>query len=296
MRGASPATASIASVVCDQRAVRRRRTRLNGPCSAGSVCRCRRDQHRRPAAHEEAGTAGSRTAVVCRAPFAAAGARAPAGNYGQLNDEWRHPMRKPLSLRTCLLLALPGCTQSAPPAPPAKIVAMEPQAVSALLERRVTRNFVPGEVVVKMKPAAPGAALRVMPSAELRRLNLEVRRDQTSGGEVIYRLPPATVGTMAAKDVRDRTLAAVKSLAARTDVEYAQPNYIFQIAATLNDSAYPQQWHYFDNGSAAGRAPGGINLPSAVDTQQGQCLGGGGGDRHRHPCRITKTSAARRTW
>jgi len=167
-----------------------------------------------------------------------------------------------------LLLVLPGCSQSAPPGTPAKIVAMEPQAVSTLLEKRVTRNFVPGEVVVKMKPAAPGV-LRVMPSAELQRLNLETKRERTSGGETVYRLPPATVGTMTAQDVRDRTLAAVKSLAARPDVEYAQPNYIFQITATPNDSAYPQQWHYFDNGAAAGQAPGGINLPSAWDTNKG---------------------------
>jgi serine protease len=167
-----------------------------------------------------------------------------------------------------LLLALPGCSQSAPPGTPAKIVAMEPQAVSTLLEKRLTPNFVPGEVVVKMKPAAPGV-LRAMPQAELQRLNLEIKREQTSGGEVVYRLPPALIGTMAAKDVRDRTLAAAKSLAARPDVEYAQPNYIFQVTATPNDSAYPQQWHYFDNGTGPGQAPGGINLPSAWDTNKG---------------------------
>jgi serine protease len=171
-----------------------------------------------------------------------------------------------------LLLALPGCTESAPPPPPkpaaVKVVPMESRTVEALLEKRITVNFVPGEVIVKMKPAAAGA-LRLMPSTELKRLNLEIKRDQTSGLEVVYRLPAATISTLKAQDVRDRTLAAVKSLMARADVEYAQPNYIFQLAAVPNDSAYPQQWHYFDNGSAAGQAPGGINLPTVWNTNKG---------------------------
>jgi serine protease len=164
-------------------------------------------------------------------------------------------------------LALPACAQqSSPKTTPLKTVAMEPQAVEKLLEKRLTPNFVPGEVVVKMKPAA---ALRVMPSTELQRLNLEVKREQTSGSEIVYRLPPAMLSTLTKKDAGDRTLAAVKSLRARPDVEYAQPNYIFQITATPNDSGYPKQWHYFDNGSGAGQAPGGINLPTAWETNKG---------------------------
>lgn len=176
-------------------------------------------------------------------------------------------MRKILFVFLFASLALPACAQqSSPKTTPLKTVAMEPQAVEKLLEKRLTLNFVPGEVVVKMKPAA---ALRIMPSTELKRLNLEVKREQTSGGEIVYRLPPAMLSTLAKKDAGDRTLAAVKSLKARPDVEYAQPNYIFQITATPNDSGYPKQWHYFDNGSGAGQAPGGINLPTAWETNKG---------------------------
>ena len=164
-------------------------------------------------------------------------------------------------------LALPACAQqSSPKTTPLKTVAMESQAVEKLLEKRLTLNYVPGEVVVKMKPTA---ALRVMPSTELKRLNLEVKREQTSGSEIVYRLPPAMLSTLTKKDAGDRTLAAVKSLRARPDVEYAQPNYIFQITATPNDSGYPKQWHYFDNGSGGGQAPGGINLPTAWETNKG---------------------------
>ena len=176
-------------------------------------------------------------------------------------------MRRILFVILFASLALPACAQqSSPKTAPLKTVAMEPQAVEKLLEKRLAPNFVPGEVVVKMKPAA---ALRVMPSTELKRLNLEVKREQTSGSEIVYHLPPAMLSTLTKKDAGDRTLAAVKSLRARPDVEYAQPNYIFQITATPNDSGYPKQWHYFDNGSGANQAPGGINLPTAWETNKG---------------------------
>lgn len=176
-------------------------------------------------------------------------------------------MRRILFVFLFASLALPACTQqSSPKTAPLKPVAMETQVVERLLEKRLTPNFVPGEVVVKMKPVA---ALRIMPSTELKRLNLEVMREQTSGSEIVYRLTPAMLSTLTKQDAGDRTLAAVKSLRARPDVEYAQPNYIFQITATPNDSGYPKQWHYFDNGSGAGQAPGGINLPTAWETNKG---------------------------
>lgn len=177
-------------------------------------------------------------------------------------------MRKTLFGLFILTATLFGCTQQSEQKPAtAKVVSMAPQTVEALLERRITANFVPGEVVVKMKPAASG--LRIMPAAELKRLNLEINRDQTSGGEIVYRLPATTLSSLKAEDARARTLATVKSLQARADVAYAQPNYIFQITTVPNDSGYPKQWHYFDNGSGAGQAPGGINLPMAWSTNQG---------------------------
>lgn len=178
-------------------------------------------------------------------------------------------MRNPVIVCFALLAILLGCTRPQTPQPPAaRIVAVEPKTVEAMLEKRVTPAFVPGEVVVKMKPAAAGA-LRVMPSTELKRLNLETRQDTTSGGEIVYRLAPTMLKSLSAKEAGDRTLAAAKSLAARPDVEYAQPNYIFQVTATPNDSAYSKQWHYFDNGSGAGQAPGGINLPTTWNTNKG---------------------------
>ncbi len=175
-----------------------------------------------------------------------------------------------IPLTTLVVLAsLIGCTRPQTPAPPpARIVAIDAATVEAMLEKRVRPAFVPGEVVVKMKPT-PAGTLRAMPSTELKRLNLEAKQDRTSGGEIVYRLDPNMLRTLSAKEAGDRTLAAVKSLRARADVEYAQPNYLFQVTATPNDTGFPKQWHYFDNGSGAGQAPGGINLPTVWNTNQG---------------------------
>ncbi|WP_305080690.1 S8 family peptidase [Microbulbifer sediminum] len=46
-------------------------------------------------------------------------------------------------------------------------------------------------------------------------------------------------------------------------VEYAEPDLLLQPMATPNDPSYSQQWHYFE-------ATGGLNLPSAWDTTQGE--------------------------
>ena len=177
-------------------------------------------------------------------------------------------MRNTVFILFMLVATLLGCTEQPAQKPTgARVIPLAAQTVEALLERRLTPNFVPGEVVVKMKPAASG--LRALPVTELKRLNLETKREQTSGGEVVYRLPAQTLSALSVGDARARTLAMVKSLRARADVAYAQPNYIFQITTLPNDSGYPKQWHYFDNGSAVDQAPGGINLPTAWKTNQG---------------------------
>ena len=177
-------------------------------------------------------------------------------------------MRNNVFSLSILLATLVGCTQQSGQKPAeVRMMPIAPYTVEALLERRLTTNFVPGEVVVKMKPRVGG--LRVIPLTELKRLNLETLREQTSGGEIVYRLPGQTIGALSFNEARDRTLAMVKSLRARADVAYAQPNYLFQITTIPNDSGYPKQWHYFDNGSGAGQAPGGINLPTAWNTNQG---------------------------
>jgi len=160
----------------------------------------------------------------------------------------------------------PVARAQAPKPPEFPVVQIAPADVQRLLEKRIKPAFVPGEVVVKMKP---GVRVGPMAAPEMARLQIEQAEQLTSGGERVYRVTRAAAAAMAPQAVRDRTLELVKTMAARPDVEYAQPNYIFQISAVPNDPGFAQQWHYFDNGTGANRAPGGINLPQVWDTNKG---------------------------
>jgi serine protease len=124
-------------------------------------------------------------------------------------------------------------------------------------------RFVPGEVIVKMKPT------RSLDAGAAADLGVEEVVQQTSGGEKVYRIPSSTHSAMSDKQVTDRTLSAVQELRSRGDVEYAQPNWIKRIVATPNDERFRDQWHYQNNGAGAGLSPGGIGLPLAWDQIKG---------------------------
>ncbi len=141
-----------------------------------------------------------------------------------------------------------------------------PEEVRRLLERRTIppqAQFVPGEVIAKMKPA------RTLRPADLKRFGVEDGKRVTSGGELLYRIPPTALKTLSPTQARDRTLEVIRQLRADPNVQYAQPNYILRIVRTPNDPRFPEQWHYRDNGTGTGQSPGGINLPRAWDTSTG---------------------------
>ncbi len=138
--------------------------------------------------------------------------------------------------------------------------------VSAILEARVGKRFVPGEIIVKRKPGLPGR----LTAEAVGPLGLEPVERTISGGETVYRISPGVMGALSAEAQHDRTLSAVTALQAMPDVQYAQPNYIYRILDTTpNDPRYPEQWHYFKNGSGAGSSPGGIGLPSVWNVTRG---------------------------
>jgi serine protease len=141
-----------------------------------------------------------------------------------------------------------------------------PEVVQQMMEQKAPPAplFVPGEVIVRMKPA-----IRIR-GAELKAKGLEEKEKVTSGGEIIYRITPSVRAAMSKAKLQDLTLQLVREFAARPDVEYAQLNYILRISdRTPNDPRYPEQWHYFSNGTGPGQAPGGINLPKAWDVSTG---------------------------
>jgi serine protease len=141
-----------------------------------------------------------------------------------------------------------------------------PDVVQRLMERKAPPSplFVPGEVIVRMKPAL---SIR---TADLSRLGIQEKERITSGGEIIYNITPSVRATLSAASLQDRTLQLIRELGVRPDVEYAQPNYILSISdRTPSDPRYTEQWHYFVNSTGAGQSPGGINLPKAWDVTTG---------------------------
>ncbi|MEN8260031.1 MAG: S8 family serine peptidase [Pseudomonadota bacterium] len=173
-----------------------------------------------------------------------------------------------LFLPTLFLVSIALCTQRAawavsPSESP--IIPVSPDTIKLMLEQPLQENFVPGELIVKLRPLATP-----MSPDDMESMGFEPERKETSGkNEYIFKLAPLRIkGTTAAK-ARDMTLEALEALQARPDVEYAQLNYIYQIQVTPNDPRYPQQWHYFDRGNASNQAPGGIGLPTRWDSGKG---------------------------
>jgi serine protease len=145
-----------------------------------------------------------------------------------------------------------------------EILNISPGAVAAMLERSASVRVVPGEVIVKYRQGR-----NPMSAAAAASMNLGGDTRRTSGGEVIYKLSDAQISTRSVQDVQAMTIASAESISAMDNVEYAQPNFILQIARTPNDPLFPLQWHYFDNGTGAGQSPGGVNLPTAWEVNLG---------------------------
>jgi serine protease len=141
---------------------------------------------------------------------------------------------------------------------------VSPETVVQMLEQTIPERFVPGEVIVKYR-----VGKAAMSAADMRAMGFMEEGRVTSGGEVLYRLPTTMLKSMTTADARNQTMRIVRELAARADVEYAQPNYILHIVRTPNDPLYSRQWHYFDNGTGSNQSPGGINLPTAWDNSTG---------------------------
>jgi serine protease len=168
-----------------------------------------------------------------------------------------------LGLVSAVLLLMVG-----PRVTHAQAPSLSPADVQALLERRTGQEFVPDQVIVKMKPIA--GAVRALGLQTLTASGLRSAPQHTSGGELVYQFAPATRFRLQSMDaMRNEVLDIVKQLSARPDVEYAQPAWILRRVATPGDPRYGEQWHYFNNGSGAGESPGGINLPKAWDTGTG---------------------------
>jgi subtilisin family serine protease len=115
-------------------------------------------------------------------------------------------------------------------------------------------EFVPGEVLVRFRTDA--AAKRAEAAPQSLRAGDDgdaVTFERFEGSDIVRGLRVARVQP-------ERTLEAVRQLAARPDVLYAEPNYIWRANATPNDPRYTSGEMYGLNR---------INAPAAWDVTQG---------------------------
>ena len=159
-------------------------------------------------------------------------------------------------------------------------------ATSAGGALRLTDDFVPGELLLRLRPEASAAASdgqrRSPASAVGDRHRLE-HIGGAPGREMLFRLPdeqptsrssilaagtasdssaspapPARFGSPALRR-KWETLVAIKQLRQDTTVQWAEPNWLMTSSAVPNDPAYARQrWHYEQ-----------IQLPAAWDLSQG---------------------------
>ena len=101
------------------------------------------------------------------------------------------------------------------------------------------RDYVPGEVIVSFTSAVGAQGLSVLRAAGH---ELQHERSLNLSQTHLYRV----VGLRTSSLRDDVTLALARELNARSDVAYAQPNYLSRPQQTNvpNDAQYAQQWHY----------------------------------------------------
>lgn len=137
-----------------------------------------------------------------------------------------------------------------------------------LVQEPATPRSVTGQIIVK--PRADAGIIGALPATEALSFGLRSSPTRTSGGELVYEFNTNVLLELPnAEALQTRVNQVVDSLNARDDIEYAQPNWIVQPHAEPNDTHYNKQWHYWDNGTGAKQSPGGINLPTAWETNKG---------------------------
>jgi subtilisin family serine protease len=115
-------------------------------------------------------------------------------------------------------------------------------------------RFASGEVVVRYEPGTSRgerAAVREQVDAELERRLIVPRLELLS-------LAPG-----------DSVAGAVNALEGEPEVSYAEPNFIYRLAATPNDDEYASLWGLHNTGALGGSDDADIDAPEAWDTETG---------------------------
>jgi subtilisin family serine protease len=117
-------------------------------------------------------------------------------------------------------------------------------------------RFVPGEVLVQFRPGVSTAAR----SSALRDHGATLLRETSVPGLVLARLAPG-----------QGVAAAAQAFSRRSDVLFAEPNWIYRAVATPNDPRFAngELWGLHNTGQNGGTVDADIDAPEAWDTTTG---------------------------
>ena len=136
------------------------------------------------------------------------------------------------------------------------VAEIEP-SVSEQIKLDLGQNFVPGQLLIKMRTATTGSRI----SADILGAigGTVVEEIKTGAMELANARKSGPNGDLILVDTKIGTMEAIEKLKAMPEVEYAEPNWIYQHFATSNDP-------YFTNNQLWGMSAGGNQFGSRAAT------------------------------
>jgi subtilisin family serine protease len=134
-------------------------------------------------------------------------------------------------------------------------------------DRQPSGDFVPGDILVRFKK---GSTLAQTSHRKPTKLTLLSYNGEISCEIARFEGSELVDGLRIAHVPAEETLPAIALLNKRSDVEYAEPNYIWHLAATPNDDLYPQQWSLKNTGQVGNND---VGCPDTSSCQQAGTVG-----------------------
>ena len=135
------------------------------------------------------------------------------------------------------------------------------QSVVSLEKPRAPRaRFVPGEVLVRFRSESQAKLVRQVHTLQVEGRGIPLKIEEVEASHLLAGLRLARVNP-------SETLAAVKALAARPDVLYAEPNYARERFAAPNDPLYANLWGLKNTGTIFG-TPGSFLPGFDIDAEE----------------------------
>lgn len=135
------------------------------------------------------------------------------------------------------------------------------QSVVSLEKPKTPRaRFIPGEVLVRFRSESHAKSIKQVETLQVEGRGIPLKLEEVEASHLLAGLRLARVNPA-------ETLAAVKALAARPDVLYAEPNYAREPFAAPNDPLYANLWGLKNTGTIFG-SPGSFLPGFDIDAEE----------------------------